>query len=85
MKDSPLSDLLRQASIKTENRLMVFSYPRWQDSPDTGRSTGSYMIFIKVGKLTMTHILQDRLINQVQKVSTMQHALPEWIYHIPGC
>ena len=42
MKDSPLSDLLIQASIKTENELMVFSDYSWQDCPDTGRSTGAF-------------------------------------------
>ena len=30
--------------------------------------------FIKVGQLTMAHMFQDQLINQVHKVSTMQHA-----------
>ena len=41
MNDAPLSDLLRQASIKTENHLMAFCDSSWQDFPDTGRSTGS--------------------------------------------
>ena len=39
MKDVPLSDLLRQASIKTENHLMNFFDSSWQDCPDTGRIT----------------------------------------------
>ena len=30
MKDAPLSDLLRQDSINTENRLIVFSYSIWK-------------------------------------------------------
>ena len=34
-----VSDLLRQASIKTENQLMGFYDYSWQDCPDTGRST----------------------------------------------
>ena len=34
---------------------------------------------IKVGQLTMAHMFQDQLLNPVQKVSTMQHALQEWI------
>ena len=45
MKDSPVSYLLRQASIKTENQLMAFSDSSWKDFPDTGRSSGAYIIF----------------------------------------
>ena len=45
MNDAPVSELLRQASIKTENHLMDFSNSSWQDCPYTGRSTGSYIIF----------------------------------------
>ena len=45
INDAPVTDLLRQASIKTENHLMDFSDSSWQDFPDTGRSTGSYIIF----------------------------------------
>ena len=40
MNDALVSDLLRQASIKTDNHLMGFSDSSWQDCPDTGRSTG---------------------------------------------
>ena len=35
--------------------------------------------FTKVEELTMAHMLQDQLFNQVQKVSTMQHVLQEWL------
>ena len=42
---APLSDLLIQAGINTENRLVVFSDSRYQDCPDTGRSTGAYILF----------------------------------------
>ena len=45
MKDATLSDLLRQVSIKNENRLMNFSNSSWQDCPETGRSKGAYIIF----------------------------------------
>ena len=45
MNDAPVTDLLRQASIKTENHLMAFSDSSWQYCPDTGRSTGAYIIF----------------------------------------
>ena len=40
---------------------------------------GTTLFSIMVGKLTMTHMFQDQLINPVQKVSTMQHALQEWL------
>ena len=33
MNDEHLSDLSRQASIKTENQLMAFSDSSWQDCP----------------------------------------------------
>ena len=39
MNDAPVSDLLRQASIKTDNQLMTFSGSSWQDYPYTGRIT----------------------------------------------
>ena len=38
-------DLLRQASIKTENQLMDFFGSNWKDFPDNGRSTGAYILF----------------------------------------
>ena len=45
LNDVPVTDLLRQANIKTKNHLMFFSVSSWQDFPDTGRSTGAYIIF----------------------------------------
>ena len=39
MNDSPVTDLLRQDSIKTENHLMAFYDSSWQGCLDTGRST----------------------------------------------
>ena len=41
MNDAPVSDLLRKASIKTENHLMDFSDYSWQDCPETDISTGA--------------------------------------------
>ena len=41
MNDAPVSDLLRQDSMNTENKFMDFSDSSWQDFPDTGRSTGA--------------------------------------------
>ena len=51
LNDAPVTDLLIQASIKTENNLMYFSGYSWQDFPDTGRSTGAYMIFYQGGPI----------------------------------
>ena len=57
MNDSPVSDILRQASIKTENHLMDFSDSSWQDFPGTGRSTGAYIIFHQGGPIDHgTHV-----------------------------
>ena len=36
MNDAPVTDLLRQANLKTRNHLMAFSDSSWQDCPDTG-------------------------------------------------
>ena len=49
MNDAPVTDLLRQANIKTKNHLMDFYDSIWQDCPDTGRSTGAYIIFYQGG------------------------------------
>ena len=48
---APVFDLLRQASIKTRNHLMAFSDSSWKDCPDTGRSTGAYIIFYQGGPI----------------------------------
>ena len=58
MNDATVSDMLRQAVIKTENQLMVFYDSSWQDFPDTGRSTGAYIIFYQGGTIDHnTHVL----------------------------
>ena len=85
MNDTPVSDLLIKASIKTENQLMDFSDYSWQDFPDTGKIKGAHTIFIKVGQFTIEHMFQDQFINLVHKVSTMKHALQEWLWNISGC
>ena len=51
LNDTPVTDLLRQASIKTKNHLMAFSDSIWQDYPDTGRSTVAYIIFYQGGPI----------------------------------
>ena len=55
--DAPVTDLLRQANIKTNNHLMAFSGSSWQDYPDTVRSTGAYIIFYQCGPIDHgTHV-----------------------------
>ena len=39
LNDAPVTDVLRQANIKTKNHLMVFYDSSWQDCPDTGINT----------------------------------------------
>ena len=57
LNDAPVTDLLRQANIKTKNHLIDFSYSSWQDCPDTGRSTGVYIIFYQGGPIDHgTHV-----------------------------
>ena len=57
MNDSPLSEMLRQASINTKNQLMALSDSSWQDCPDNGRSTGAYIIFYQDGTIDHgTHV-----------------------------
>ena len=57
MNDAPVSDLFRQASIKTENHLMIFSDSSWKYFPDTGRSIGAYIIFYQGGPIDHgTHV-----------------------------
>ena len=57
MKDAPLSDLLKQANINTENQLIAFYSSCWQVFPDTGISTGAYIIFYQSGSTDQyTHV-----------------------------
>ena len=57
MNYSPLYDILRQASIKTENQLVDFSISIWKDCPDTVRSIVAYIIFYQVGPINyVTHV-----------------------------
>ena len=51
LNNAIVTDLLRQANIKTKNHLMVFSDSSWQDCPDTGQSTGAYIIFDQGGTI----------------------------------
>ena len=45
LNDAPVTDLLRQANIKTKNHFMAFSDSSWKYCPDTGRSNVAYIIF----------------------------------------
>ena len=57
LNDAPVTDILRQANIKTKNHLMDFSVSSWQDCPDTGRSTGAYNILYQDGPIDHgTHV-----------------------------
>ena len=57
MKDAPLSDLLIQARINTENQLMAFFDYSWQYCTHTVRSTGEYIIFYQCGTINHgTHV-----------------------------
>ena len=57
LNDAPVTDILRQASIKTKNHLMDFSDSSCQDCPYTGRSTVAYIIFYQGGPIDRgTHV-----------------------------
>ena len=54
---TPVSDLLIQSSIKTDNQLMDLSDYSWQYFPYTGRITGAYIIFYQGGQIDHgTHV-----------------------------
>ena len=57
IEDAPLSDLLRQARIKTDNQLIVFYDSIYHDYPDIGRSIGAYTVFYQVETIdNFTHV-----------------------------
>ena len=57
IKYAPLSEVLRQARIKTDNQFMAFSDSSWQYFLDTGIITGSYIILYQGGKIDHdTHV-----------------------------
>ena len=58
LNDSLVTDIMRQANINTKNHLMAFSDSSWQDFPDTGRSTGAYIILYQGAPIEQgTHVL----------------------------
>ena len=57
LNDAPVTDLLRQSNIKTNNHLMAFSDSSWKDFPDTGIRTGACIIFYQCGPIDHgTHV-----------------------------
>ena len=57
LNDAPVTDLLRQANIKSNNNLMAFSDSSWQDCPYTGISIGAYIIYYQGGPIDHgTHV-----------------------------
>ena len=57
IEDAPLSDLLRQSSIKTDNQLMVFTDSIWQDLQNYSISTTAYIVFYQGGRIDdCTHV-----------------------------
>ena len=79
MNDAPVTDILRQANIKTKNNLMDFSDSSWQDCPDTGRSTGAYIIFYQGGPINHGTHVPGPVTQSSAEVSRIKHALQEWI------
>ena len=57
INDAPVSEISKQAIIKTENQLSDFSDYSWKDCPDTCRSTGAQIIFYQGGPIDHgTHV-----------------------------
>ena len=75
MNDSLVSTLLRQSNIKTDTQLMVSLILVGNIIKTLAELQEHILYFINVGQLTMATMLQDQFLNQVQKVSTMQHVL----------
>ena len=73
--DAPVSGLSIQASTKTLNQLMSFFILVGKIVQKLEYVQEHTRSLIKVGQLTMAHMFQDQLLNQVQQVSTIQHAL----------
>ena len=65
MNDAPVTDLLRQASIKIKNHLMDFLILVGKIVQTLAELQEHTLYFIKVGQLTIAHMFQDQLLNQV--------------------
>ena len=75
LNDAPVTDILRQANINTKNHLMDFLIIIGRIVQKMEEVQEHILFSIKVVQLTIAHMFQDKLHNQVHKVSTMQHAL----------
>ena len=71
MNDAPLTDLLRKASIKTENRFMDFLIVVGKIFQTLDEVQEHKLYFIKGEQLNMAHMFQNQLLNKWQKVITM--------------
>ena len=79
MKDETLSNVLIQANINTGNQLMfplILVGKIFQTLEELQEHT---LYFMKVYQLTISHMLQDQLINKLKKASKMKNALQECI------
>ena len=57
LNDAPVTDLSRQANIKTKNHFIAFSHSSLQDCPETRISTGAYCFFYQGGPIDHgTHV-----------------------------
>ena len=79
MKYAPLYELLIQTSINTDNKFMTFSDSSWKYFQTLAEVQEHISYFINVGRLTMGNMFQDQFLNQVQKLSTMQHVIQKWL------
>ena len=59
LNDSPVTDLLRQANIKTKNNLMIFLILVGKIVQTLEEVQEHTLFSIKVGQLTMAHMFQD--------------------------
>jgi hypothetical protein len=57
--DAPVSRLLFEYNVDPMVPLIAYSDSSWQDCPDTGRSTGGYLIFMQGGVVDATSCVPD--------------------------
>ena len=65
MNDAPVSDLLRQAIIKTDNHLIYFLILVGRIVQTLIELQEHTLYFISVGQFKMSHMFQDQLFNKV--------------------
>ena len=63
--DAPVTDISRQANIKTKNHLMDFRIPVGRIFQTLEEVKEHILFSIKVGQLIMEHMFQDQLHNPV--------------------